>query len=124
MINSLWLETVREYEHRYPLEVLDNHLYPNLFRDTSGRIISENIAWFRLRETTLDPQVKEKIDNVLGEMESKVKEYCSNAELVYQDTSGNRWVFILFNHNPIKEELKQMQRAYEEVQGKFMVTKH
>ena len=73
-----------------------------------------------MRETTLDPQVKENIDNALGEMESKVKEYCSNAELAYKDTSGNRWVFILFNHNPSKEELKQIQRAYEEIQGKFM----
>ena len=120
MICSLWPETVREYEHRYPLEVIDNHLYPNLRRDATGRVISENIAWFVLRKTVLNPVVKEKTDNLLGEMESKVKEYCSNAELAYQDTSGNRWVFIVFNHNPSKEELKQMQRAYEEIQGKFM----
>jgi hypothetical protein len=113
--------TVREYGHRYPLEVLDNHLYPNLRRDASGRIISENLAWFVLRETMLDPVVKEKTDKMLVEIECKVKEYCSNAELAYQDISGNRWVFILLASDPSKEELKQMQRAYEEMQGKFIM---
>ena len=93
LVSFLWLETVREYEQRYPLEVLDNHLYPNLYRDPSGRIISENIAWFTLRKTTLDPQVK-KIDNVLGEMESKVKEYCSNAELAYQEQRDLAWLLL------------------------------
>ena len=106
------MRTVREYEHRYPLEVVEN--YPNLFRDASGRITSENIAWFK---TVLDPQIKEKIDNILREMESKVKEYCPSVELAYQDTSGNRWVFILFNNKPSKEELKQIQKAISIVVG-------
>jgi len=111
---------MREYEHRYPLEVIDNHLYPNLRRDGSGRVISENIAWFRLKEMIFSPEGKEKIDNVLAELESKVKEYCSKLELAYQDTSGSRWLFLLLNRDPNKEDLKQSQRAYEELQAKFM----
>lgn len=105
-----------EYERKYPLEVINNYLYPNLRRDQNGRTVSENITWFTLREI-LDPIVKEKIDRALKEMESRIEEYHSNAELAYQDFSGNRRVFLLFNRNPDKDDLKQMQRAYEEIQG-------
>lgn len=60
---------MREYECEYPLEVLDDYHYPNLRRDRSGKVISENISWFRLREiNTPDPAVKGKIDKMLVEM--------------------------------------------------------
>ena len=100
-----------EYEYKYPLEVLDNHLYPNLRKDMSGKVVSENITWFELRKTTRN----EILDKILREMESKVKEYCARAELAYQDTSGNRWVFLFLNGKPSKYELKQMQRAYMDI---------
>lgn len=107
---------MREYERKYPLEVLDNYLYPNLRRDGDGRVVSENITCFTLGEIPLDSVIEGKIlDRALNEMESKVKEYCSNAELAYQDSSGNRWVFLLSNRNPSKDDLKQMQRAYAEM---------
>ena len=105
---------MHEYELKYPLEVLDNHLYTNLRRDRSGMVVSDNITAFLLREITRD-EAKEVFNRVLSEMEFKVKEYCPNAELAYSDTSGNRWLFLLFNGKPSKDELKQMQRAYREI---------
>jgi hypothetical protein len=74
-------------------------------------VVSENITWFELRKTTRN----EILDKTLREMESKVKEYCSKAELAYHDTSGNRWIFLVLNGNPCENELRQMQRAYKEV---------
>lgn len=103
---------MREYECKYPLEVLNSHLYPNLRRDGRGIVISDNITSFRLE--VLDSE-KRVLDGVLREMESKAKEYCSNAELAFRDSSGNRWIFLLFNGESSKDELKQMQIAYEKI---------
>ncbi len=100
-----------EYEYKYPLEVLDSYLYRNLRRDISGRIISDNITWFKLGRTTRNYIV----DKILREMESVVKELCPKTELAYHDTSGNRWVFLVFKGSPSAAELRQMQRAYEAV---------
>lgn len=106
---------MREYEHRYPLEALDTHFYPNLYRDENGNVISENVTWFTLRRAMFDPAVKERQDKMLAEMEVEIKKYCPNAELAYHDASGNRWMFLIFNGSPSKDELRQMQKAYSEV---------
>ena len=102
---------MRKYNrNKHSLERIEN-IYPNLYRDKDGVVISESITWFTLENR----KASEAIDGILLQMEAKVKEYCPRAEIVYQDASGNRWVFLIFNGNPSKDELMQMQKAYEAV---------
>jgi hypothetical protein len=103
---------MHEYECKCPLEVLDTCFYPNLRKDRSGRIVSENITFFTLRRYK---SMDETLTKILKKMESEVRGYCPGAEVVYCDVSGNRWVFLLLNGNPSKGELVQMQKAYKEV---------
>jgi hypothetical protein len=88
---------MREYEWKYPLEVLDTFLYPNLHKDGNNRVISENITWFTLCR-------KNGTDRTLMEMESETKKDCPNAELAYFDLSGNRWIFLILNGGDPSED--------------------
>ena len=101
---------MREYRPKRPLERLtriDPHhywRYPNLLRDESGRIISDNITYIKSEETNPEQQV--------AELTSTIEECCPLAELVYHDVSGNRWIFLLCTDKLTTKALDQMQQAY------------
>ena len=103
---------MREYHPKRPLERLtriDPHhywRYPNLLRDESGRIISDNIAYIKSEETNPEQRV--------AELTATIKECCPLAELVYHDMSGNRWIFLLCTDRLTTKALDQMQQAYEQ----------
>jgi hypothetical protein len=104
---------MREFIPQYPLEYL-HHIdpllywrYQNLLRDEKGRIISENITYFKTDRKNLNQEV--------NKLESMIKEYCPNTELVYHDVSGNRWIFLLYIGNLSKNGLNLVQQAYEKL---------
>jgi hypothetical protein len=102
---------MREYHCKYPLKkiVVEGYRhYKNLLRDAGGIVISENITCFRLED-------EQRASKIMMEMESKVKEYCPKAEVVYDDANRNRWISLIFNGKPSKIELDQMQEAYQKV---------
>jgi hypothetical protein len=95
---------MREYEPKYPLEVLDRLYYPNLLRDRNNVVLSENITYFA---STADA------NKVLEIIESRVRKNCRNAEVAYYDSSGNRWIFLVLNKHPSQPVLRRMQAVYE-----------
>ena len=95
-----------EYNLKYPLQVIDDYFFPNLRKDADEKIISENIACFKLKD--LD-------ESIIVKIERKIKRWCQNLELAYNYVSGNCWFFLLFNGTPTKYDLKQMQRVYDRV---------
>lgn len=105
---------MREYERKYPLSRVlikdesDVHYYPNLRKDENGNVISENITFFTLRKT-------EDLMQILMKMETEVKKYSQNLEIAYEDISGNRWIFIFLNNKQSRNELRAMQKAYENI---------
>lgn len=103
---------MREYEPKYPLAVLDKILYPNLLIDSNNVVLSENITYFVLPE---------KLDEIkiLEEIESKVRKDCRNAEVVYHDSPGNRWIFLVLNKNQSEPVLRRMQAVYKKLYGKI-----
>ena len=104
---------MREYEPKYPLEVLDRLYYPNLFRDSNDVVLSQNITFFVLRE-------KADANNIIKEIELKVRKNCSNAEVAYRDFSGNRWIFLVLNKKPSQPILRRMQAAYTKLCKKMV----
>ncbi len=70
------MKSMREYEPRHPLEILDSFLYPNLLKDRSDTVISENITWLTSIET-------EDTKKMLEEIESKAQKNCKNVELAF-----------------------------------------
>jgi len=103
---------MREYEPKYPLEVLDTFLYPNLLKDSNNKVLSQNITWFTSTETRA-------VTKILGEIESKVKKNCKDAEVAYHDISGNRWIFLILNGNQSRRNLGQMQAVYKKLYRKM-----
>jgi hypothetical protein len=99
---------MREYEPKYPLEVLDTFLYPNLLKDGNNKVLSENITWFTSTKT-------QGLNKILKEMESKVKKSCQNAEIAYHDSSGNRRIFLILNGNQSENKLRRMQTVYKKL---------
>lgn len=104
---------MREYNPKHPLERL-TRIDPlnywrckNLLRDDRGNIISDNIAYFKSEIKNPNQKVKE--------LETIIKECYSNVELVYHATSGNSWLFLIYNGNPSRNGFDQMQKDYEEV---------
>jgi hypothetical protein len=108
---------VREYEPKYPLEVLDTFLYPNLLKDSNNEVLSENITWFTLTKT-------QDLNKILKEIESKVKKSCQNAEVAYCDSSGNRWIFLILNGNQSENKLRRMQTVYKKLYRSMSVQRH
>ena len=103
---------MRAYEPKHPLEVLDIFLYPNLLTDCDGNVISENIVGLTLHRT-------HGINEILEDLESKVKKSCQNAEIAYYDFSGNRWIFLILNGNKSESKLRQMQTVYKKIYRKM-----
>lgn len=97
---------MREYEPKYPLEFLDGLYYPNLLKDGNNVVLSENITFF---VSTVDAK------KVLKEIESTVRKDCRNAEVAYNDISGNRWIFLVLNKNPSQPILRRMQVVYKKL---------
>jgi hypothetical protein len=100
--------------------VIDDYHYETLHKDGNGVVISKNITFF-----TLGAGSSETEDNVAGsimeEMESKAKQYCQKLEIAYVNSSGNRWVFLLFNGSPTRDDLMQMKKAYQDLYDPKMV---
>ncbi len=103
---------MRQYESKYPLEVLDTILYPNLLRDDNKVILSENITWFVSEE-------KQDVDGMMKEIESIVQKSCRSAEIAYRDSPGNRWIFLVLNGNQDESNLRRMQTVYTKLYGKM-----
>lgn len=99
---------MREYEPKHPLDVLDTFLYPNLLKDSDNNVFSENITWFILCKT-------HDLNKILNDLESKVKKICKNLEVAYNDTSGNRWIFLILNGEKSENKLKRMQTVYKKL---------
>ena len=108
---------MREYEPKYPLEVLDTLLYPNLLKDSNGKVLSENITWLTLTKTP-------DLNKILKEIESKVKKNCQNAEIAYCDSSGNRWIFLILNGNQSENKLRRMQAVYKKLYRRMSLQMH
>jgi hypothetical protein len=108
---------MHEYVSRHPKEeiVVDDYHYKNLYRDGQGRVVSENITSFTPGSGHSESRKLEVMKRVMEEMELKARGYCPKVEVVYEDFSGNRWVFLLFNGEPTKDELMQMKKCYEEL---------
>jgi hypothetical protein len=103
---------MREYEPKYPLEVLDRVYYPNLLKDSNNVVLSENITYFVSTE-------KLEENKILKEIESRVRQDCRNAEVAYHDSSGNRWIFLVLNKNQNEPILRRMQAVYKKLYGKI-----
>ena len=103
---------MREYEPKYPLEALDRVYYPNLLRDSNNIVMSENI-------TSLVPAEKTNAKKVSTEIELRVRENCSNAEVAYHDSSGNRWIFLILKRNQSEPVLRRMQKIYAKLNKKM-----
>jgi hypothetical protein len=103
---------MREYEPKYPLEILDTFFYLNLLRDSNGRVLSENITWF------VSAEVRDSTE-ILAEVESQVKKSCQGAEVAYHDSCGNRWIFLVLNGNQNRRNLGQMQAVYKKLYRKM-----
>jgi len=101
---------MREYEPKHPLELIDRIYYPNLLKDSNNVVLSENITFF---VSTVDAH------KVLEEIEYRVRKDCSNAEVAYHDSSGNRWVFLVLNKNQSQPILKRMQAVYTKLYRKM-----
>ena len=99
---------MREYEPRYPFEFINRQYYPNLFKDSSNKVLSENITFFVLEE-------KNNANKVLGEMESTVRKNCRKAEVAYHDSFGNRGLFLVLNKNLNQPILRRMQAGYKKL---------
>jgi hypothetical protein len=102
---------MREYRIKYPLEEIRRceygSSYKNLLKDASGLVISESITQLELSLGKNEVEVKTKI------LDDFVKAHCPKSEIVYEEVSGNRWLFLYFNGDPTKEELEQLQKTYE-----------
>jgi len=103
----------------YPLNevVIDDYHYKYLLRDSSSpvpRTLSENITWFNIGDAFYE-QTEKTVNEILLKMESAAKEFCDSLQVAYSESSGNRWVFLLYDGNPTKDGLRQMQKAYEEL---------
>lgn len=108
---------MRRYEPKHPMEeiVIDNYHYRSLHKDDNGVVISENITCFSLGDDYSEARGDEATKRVMGEMELNAKQHCQKLEIAYSNSSGNRWVFLLFNGYPTKDELMQMKKAYEDL---------
>ncbi len=108
---------MREYRCKYPKKeiVIDGYHYKNLYVDGKGEVVSENVTSFTLGSGYCESKELEAAKRVMEEMELKAREYCPKVEVVYEDFSGNRWVFLLFNGEPSNDELMQMKKCYEEL---------
>lgn len=107
---------MREYRCKYPMEevVIDSYHYKNLLRDGEGKVMSENITSIPLENSHSESR-ELAAKRVMEEIELKAREYCPKIEVGYEDSLGNRWIFLLFNGEPTKEELMQMRKCYEEL---------
>ncbi len=105
---------MHEYESKYPLEILDSFLYPNLLRDSNNRVITENITWFA-------PTKTQGSNGTLEEIELKIKKSCRDIELAYHDCCGNRWIFLILNGAPSEVNLRRLQKIYKKLYRKMSV---
>ncbi len=108
---------MREYEPKYPLEVLDRVYYPNLLIDSNNVVLSENITYFISTE-------KLEENKILKEIESRVRKDCRIAEVAYHDFSGNRWIFLVLNKNQSEPVLRRMQAVYKKLYGRINTQLH
>jgi hypothetical protein len=77
----------------------------NLLRDEDGNIISDNITYVNAELENQDP--------ILEDIETILNDYCPNVDVAYTITSGNRWIFLLYEGNATLQDLERMQNAYE-----------
>jgi hypothetical protein len=101
--------------------VIDDYHYEMLHKDGNGAVISENITFFTLGVVSSETGDNDVTRSIMEEMESKAKQYCQKLEIAYVNSSGNRWVFLLFNGYPTKDELMQMKKAYQDLYDPKMV---
>lgn len=94
--------------------VIDSYHYKNLLRDGEGKVMSENITAFPLGYSHSESR-ELAAKKVMEEIEMKAREYCPKIEVAYENSLGNRWIFLLFNGEPTKEELVQIRKCYEEL---------
>jgi len=106
---------MHEYVSKHPKKeiVIDDYHYTNLYRDGQGMVVSENITSFALGSDHSDKRKIEAAKKVMEEMELRAREQCPKVEVVYEDLSGNRWVFLLFKGEPNKDELMKMKGCYD-----------
>ena len=103
---------MREYHPKHPLERVTRLDPPrywccyNLLRDENGNIISDNITYVNAEVATQDP--------ILKEVEAILNDCCPKVELAYTITSGNRWIFLLYEGDVTLQDLERMQNAYEQ----------
>lgn len=104
---------MREYRPKRPLERLHRidpyHYwrYPNLLRDESGRILSDNIIYVK-QEATDSP-------SLIKEFEREVQKCNSNIELAFHYISGNQWLFLLSSGVLNCKKLDQLQNTYDKL---------
>lgn len=102
---------MREYHPKRPLERLSrvdplrNWRCNSLLRDENGNIISDNITYVNSELENPDPHV--------CEIEAILNDCCPNVELAYTITSGNKWIFLLYEGDATLQDLERMQNAYE-----------
>ena len=104
---------MREYRAKRPLERLhriDPHhywCYPNLLRDESGTILSDNIVYFKQEATDSY--------SIIKEFEREVKKCNSSIELAFHYISGNQWIFLISSGTIDCKNLDQLQNTYDKL---------